>query len=92
MLSVAKAAGRIVVKVGSSLVTNDGRGLDGAAIAHWAGQIAAIRGTEVWLKVTPTMTSPDGKIVVGAASASPLKSPRPARPHHYISMYVLCIS
>lgn len=43
MLSVVQAAQRIVVKVGSSLVTNDGQGLDGAAIAHWAGQIAAIR-------------------------------------------------
>ncbi len=43
MLSVMQAAGRIVVKVGSSLVTNDGRGLDIAAIAQWAGQIAAIR-------------------------------------------------
>ena len=29
--------------------------------------VAAIRGTEVWLKVTPTMTSPDGKIVVNDA-------------------------
>ena len=43
MLSVVNGAGRIVVKVGSSLVTNDGRGLDAAAIAQWAGQIAAIR-------------------------------------------------
>jgi len=43
MLSVVQSAERIVVKVGSSLVTNDGRGLDGAAIAHWAGQIAALR-------------------------------------------------
>jgi len=29
----------IVVKVGSSLVTNDGNGLDQAAIAGWASQI-----------------------------------------------------
>ncbi len=34
---------RIVVKVGSSLVTNDGRGLDLAAIARWAAQVAALR-------------------------------------------------
>ena len=34
---------RIVVKVGSSLVTNDGRGLDRAAISLWAGQVAALR-------------------------------------------------
>ncbi|MBS0319331.1 MAG: glutamate 5-kinase [Proteobacteria bacterium] len=36
-------ARRIVVKVGSSLVTNDGRGLDHAAVARWAAQIAALR-------------------------------------------------
>jgi len=34
---------RIVVKVGSSLVTNDGRGLDHAAVARWAGEISALR-------------------------------------------------
>ena len=32
----------IVVKVGSSLVTNDGNGLDQSAIAAWAEQIAAL--------------------------------------------------
>ncbi len=32
----------IVVKVGSSLVTNNGNGLDQAAIAQWASQIAAL--------------------------------------------------
>ncbi|HUJ85805.1 MAG TPA: glutamate 5-kinase [Burkholderiales bacterium] len=31
-----------VIKVGSSLVTNDGRGLDVEAIARWASQIAAL--------------------------------------------------
>ena len=35
--------GRIVVKVGSSLVTNEGKGIDLAAIAHWSEQIARIR-------------------------------------------------
>lgn len=34
---------RWVVKVGSSLVTADGRGLDHAAIADWAAQIACLR-------------------------------------------------
>ncbi|MDA0225613.1 MAG: glutamate 5-kinase [Proteobacteria bacterium] len=33
----------LVVKVGSSLVTNDGRGLDVEAIARWASQIAHLR-------------------------------------------------
>ena len=41
--SVVAAANRIVIKVGSSLVTNEGRGLDHAAIARWAAQIALLR-------------------------------------------------
>ena len=36
------AARRIVVKVGSTLVTNEGRGLDPRAIARWAEQIAGL--------------------------------------------------
>lgn len=45
------ASARWVVKVGSSLVTAKGQGLDRAAIADWAGQIAALRqaGREVVL-------------------------------------------
>jgi glutamate 5-kinase len=39
---VADAA-TLVVKVGSSLVTDEGRGLDAAAIARWAKQIAGLR-------------------------------------------------
>ena len=44
-------AKRWVVKVGSSLVTNDGRGLDQQAIERWAQEIAALRsaGKEVVL-------------------------------------------
>jgi len=42
-VSVVAAATRLVAKVGSSLVTNEGRGLDQQAIAHWTGQIAALR-------------------------------------------------
>jgi glutamate 5-kinase len=38
-----KAARRFVVKVGSSLVTNRSEGLDAAAIARWAAQIAQLR-------------------------------------------------
>ena len=38
-----KDAKRIVVKVGSALVTNRGEGLDIAAIAQWARQIARLR-------------------------------------------------
>ena len=38
-----RQAKRWVVKVGSSLVTNDGRGLDLAAIETWAEQLVAMR-------------------------------------------------
>jgi glutamate 5-kinase len=38
--SVLAQARRVVVKVGSSLVTNEGRGLDHAALGRWAEQIA----------------------------------------------------
>lgn len=51
MNSVLAKAKRLVVKVGSSLVTNDGRGLDHAALAQWAEQIAKLNamGKEVVL-------------------------------------------
>jgi len=39
---VLRKAHRIVVKVGSSLVTNEGRGLDAAAIGEWCRQLAAL--------------------------------------------------
>ena len=39
-----RSARRIVVKVGSSLVTNEGRGLDEAAIGEWCRQLAALAG------------------------------------------------
>ncbi len=42
--SVIASARRVVVKVGSSLVTNEGRGLDLDAITRWAAQIAAVHG------------------------------------------------
>jgi glutamate 5-kinase len=42
--SALQQASRIIVKVGSSLVTDEGRGLDHTAIARWAAQIAALRG------------------------------------------------
>ena len=38
--SLLRDARRIVVKVGSSLVTNEGRGLDGQAIGEWCRQLA----------------------------------------------------
>ena len=38
-----KTAGRWVVKIGSALLTNDGQGLDVAAIDRWVDQLAALR-------------------------------------------------
>ena len=51
MQSVIHASQRIVVKVGSSLVTNDGKGLDHAALSRWASEIADLtrRGKQVVL-------------------------------------------
>ena len=51
MHSLLKDAQRVVVKVGSALVTNDGRGLDIEAIERWATQIAELQqmGKEVIL-------------------------------------------
>ena len=48
--SVVRAR-RLVVKVGSTLVTDEGRGVDHAAVAHWAEEIAALKqdGREVAL-------------------------------------------
>ncbi|HTS23895.1 MAG TPA: glutamate 5-kinase [Casimicrobiaceae bacterium] len=48
---VVAGARRLVVKVGSSLVTNEGRGIDHAAVGRWAEEIAALKraGREVVL-------------------------------------------
>uniref|UniRef100_UPI00334021E5 glutamate 5-kinase n=1 Tax=Castellaniella defragrans TaxID=75697 RepID=UPI00334021E5 len=40
--SVARDARKLVLKVGSSLVTNEGRGIDLPAVAQWAEQIASL--------------------------------------------------
>ncbi|MBU0594183.1 MAG: glutamate 5-kinase [Gammaproteobacteria bacterium] len=51
MKSILENSRRLVVKVGSSLVTNSGAGLDHVAIANWAVQIAELKkmGREVVL-------------------------------------------
>lgn len=45
MKTVLTSCRRIVVKVGSSLVTNQGAGLDLDALANWARQIAMLNGS-----------------------------------------------
>ena len=49
MSEALRTARRIVVKVGSSLVTDEGRGIDAAAIDNWCRQLAALasQGREV---------------------------------------------
>jgi len=41
-MSVVAQAKRLVVKVGSTLVTNEGRGLDHEAVANWAEEISSL--------------------------------------------------
>ena len=66
-----KSAKRFVVKVGSSLVTNQGEGLDIEAIARWAGQVAKLRvqGREIVL------------VSSGAIAAGLERLGRKRRPH-----------
>ena len=42
--SILTSARRIVVKVGSSLVTNEGRGIDADAVGNWCRQLALLAG------------------------------------------------
>jgi len=42
MSDALKSARRIVVKVGSSLVTDEGRGVDAEAVDNWCRQMAAL--------------------------------------------------
>ncbi len=70
-LRAVREARRVVVKVGSSLVTNEGRGLDAEAITLWGRQIAALRA--------------DGKQVVMVSSGAIAEGMKrlgwPKRPH-----------
>jgi len=45
-VSVVQQARRLIIKAGSSLVTNEGRGVDHQAVARWAQQIAALRAAD----------------------------------------------
>lgn len=62
--NVLRDARRIVVKVGSSLVTNEGRGLDEAAIQEWSRQLAALVKGEDGVKREVIMVS-SGAIAEG---------------------------
>jgi glutamate 5-kinase len=62
---VLQAARRIVVKVGSSLVTNDGRGVDAEAIGNWARQLAALAGQGRELLIVSSGAIAEGMMRLG---------------------------
>lgn len=62
--SILRDARRIVVKVGSSLVTDEGRGLDEAAIGEWSRQLAALARDESGARREVVMVS-SGAIAEG---------------------------
>ena len=71
MGSPLKSARRLVVKVGSSLVTNQEQGLDREAIARWAAQIAQLRSRD---KEVVLVSS--GAIAVGMQRLGWVKRPQ----------------
>src|SRR5690625_6543579 len=83
--SVVPSAKRLVVKVGSSLVTNEGRGIDIEAVERWAEQIARLhaQGREVVLVSS-------GAIAEGMARLD-RKSTRLNSSHVAISYAVFCL-
>lgn len=59
------AVRRLVVKVGSSLVTNQGKGLDNAAIADWVAQIAELRSGGVQVVLVSSGAVAEGRARLG---------------------------
>ena len=58
---------RWVVKVGSSLVTNDGLGLDRMAIADWARQLVCLKSTGIQLVLVSSGAVAEGVSRLGLA-------------------------
>lgn len=59
---------RWVVKVGSSLVTNNGLGLDRQAIAHWAGQLVSLQQAGIQLVLVSSGAVAEGVARLGLKS------------------------
>jgi glutamate 5-kinase len=59
-MTALTGARRIVVKIGSSLLTNAGAGLDSAAIAGWVKQIGALRGRGIEVLVVSSGAIAEG--------------------------------
>jgi glutamate 5-kinase len=64
-VSVIADARRLVVKVGSSLVTDEGRGLDRAALARWATQIASLRALDKEVVLVSSGAIAEGMLRLG---------------------------
>ncbi len=60
MSQALRGARRVVVKIGSSLLTNAGAGLDRAAIADWVRQIAQLRGRGIEVLVVSSGAIAEG--------------------------------
>lgn len=60
MKTALAGARRVVVKIGSSLLTNAGAGLDATAIGEWARQVGALRGRGVEVLVVSSGAIAEG--------------------------------
>ena len=63
--SAMRGMRRLVVKVGSSLVTNQGKGLDGDAIAEWVSQITELLRTGVQVVLVSSGAVAEGRARLG---------------------------
>jgi glutamate 5-kinase len=63
-----RSSKRWVVKVGSSLVTNDGKGLDQSAIERWASEIAALRAAQAQVVLVSSGAVAEGMLRLGFAA------------------------
>ena len=75
MAGVVKSARRIIVKVGSSLVTNEGRGIDPGAVGNWCRQMASLAARDREIVMVSSGAIAEGMKRLGWAS-------RPKGIHH----------
>ncbi|NCO15024.1 MAG: glutamate 5-kinase, partial [Thiomicrospira sp.] len=57
---VAKKSRRWVVKIGSALLTNDGQGLNRAAMAQWVAQMVSLREQGIELVIVSSGSVAEG--------------------------------
>lgn len=60
-----RGASRIVIKIGSTLITNHGEGVDHAAIRDWVRQIAALRESDVEVLLVSSGAIAEGMLRLG---------------------------